>query len=191
MSLNTASRWQAEHNTQDLEHARPASPFTEGFQPQHTLPIQHAWLTAVTLRAAAGPICVQQALSHSWTLQGLLSHRSALGPPAGQRMVACTQPRRVAAMTVAARVAQEMGSGLGDEVGYAIRFEDVCSKVRRGRTCAVSTGPVWQPVRLPGGGQQPPAITSLLERGLRASPVCGIPNLQATVSLSPSAPVEL
>ena len=73
------------------------------------------------------------------------------GPPAGQRMVACTQPRRVAAMTVAARVAQEMGSGLGDEVGYAIRFEDVCSKVRSGRTWAVGTRPVWQPVWLPGG----------------------------------------
>ena len=41
--------------------------------------------------------------------------------------VACTQPRRVAAMSVAARVAQEVGCELGDEVGYAIRFEDVTS----------------------------------------------------------------
>ena len=57
-------------------------------------------------------------------------------------------------MTVAARVAQEMGSGLGDEVGYAIRFEDVCSKVCSGRTCAVRMQPVWQPVRLLGGLQQ-------------------------------------
>ena len=43
-------------------------------------------------------------------------------------MVACTQPRRVAAMTVAARVAQEMGVALGQEVGYSIRFEDVSTK---------------------------------------------------------------
>ena len=57
-------------------------------------------------------------------------------------------------MTVAARVAQEMGSGLGDEVGYAIRFEDVCSKVCSGHTCAVRMQPVWQPVRLPVGLQQ-------------------------------------
>lgn len=37
--------------------------------------------------------------------------------------VACTQPRRVAAMSVAARVADEMDVRLGDEVGYSIRFE--------------------------------------------------------------------
>ncbi|KAN0082175.1 P-loop containing nucleoside triphosphate hydrolase protein [Elaphomyces granulatus] len=38
--------------------------------------------------------------------------------------IGCTQPRRVAAMSVAARVAEEMGVKLGNEVGYAIRFED-------------------------------------------------------------------
>lgn len=48
---------------------------------------------------------------------------------AGGRMVACTQPRRVAAMTVAARVAEETGDALGREVGYAIRFEDVSTPV--------------------------------------------------------------
>ncbi|TPP65967.1 Pre mRNA splicing factor ATP dependent RNA [Fasciola gigantica] len=42
-------------------------------------------------------------------------------------MVGCTQPRRVAAMSVARRVAEEMGSRLGEEVGYAIRFEDCTS----------------------------------------------------------------
>jgi HrpA-like RNA helicase len=52
------------------------------------------------------------------------------GWTAGGRLVACTQPRRVAAMTVAARVAQEMGCALGEEVGYAIRFEDVSTKVQ-------------------------------------------------------------
>lgn len=41
--------------------------------------------------------------------------------------VGCTQPRRVAAMSVAARVAEEMGKKLGNEVGYAIRFEDATS----------------------------------------------------------------
>lgn len=42
-------------------------------------------------------------------------------------MVGCTQPRRVAAMSVAKRVAQEMGCQLGGTCGYAIRFEDVTS----------------------------------------------------------------
>lgn len=41
--------------------------------------------------------------------------------------IGCTQPRRVAAMSVAARVAQEMNVKLGQEVGYSIRFEDCTS----------------------------------------------------------------
>ncbi|TAQ90968.1 hypothetical protein B7494_g718 [Chlorociboria aeruginascens] len=41
--------------------------------------------------------------------------------------VGCTQPRRVAAMSVAARVADEMGVKVGNEVGYSIRFEDSTS----------------------------------------------------------------
>lgn len=43
-------------------------------------------------------------------------------------MIGCTQPRRVAAMSVAKRVSDEMGTSLGDEVGYAIRFEDCTSE---------------------------------------------------------------
>jgi pre-mRNA-splicing factor ATP-dependent RNA helicase DHX15/PRP43 len=43
------------------------------------------------------------------------------------KMVACTQPRRVAAMSVAKRVANEMDVQLGQEVGYSIRFEDITS----------------------------------------------------------------
>ena len=44
-----------------------------------------------------------------------------------KRGVACTQPRRVAAMSVAQRVAEEMDVGLGQQVGYNIRFEDCTS----------------------------------------------------------------
>lgn len=39
-------------------------------------------------------------------------------------VIGCTQPRRVAAMSVAKRVAEEVGCKLGEEVGYSIRFED-------------------------------------------------------------------
>ncbi len=38
--------------------------------------------------------------------------------------VGCTQPRRVAAMSVAKRVAEEYGCLLSEQVGYTIRFED-------------------------------------------------------------------
>ncbi|XP_039955108.1 ATP-dependent RNA helicase DHX15 homolog [Bactrocera neohumeralis] len=47
----------------------------------------------------------------------------------GKKGVACTQPRRVAAMSVAQRVSEEMDVGLGEEVGYSIRFED-CSSAK-------------------------------------------------------------
>uniref|UniRef100_A0A5F7ZAR5 RNA helicase n=2 Tax=Macaca TaxID=9539 RepID=A0A5F7ZAR5_MACMU len=40
------------------------------------------------------------------------------------RVVGVTQPRRVAAVTVAGRVAEERGAVLGHEVGYCIRFDD-------------------------------------------------------------------
>ena len=41
--------------------------------------------------------------------------------------IGCTQPRRVAAMSVAKRVAEEYGCRLGQEIGYTIRFEDCTS----------------------------------------------------------------
>lgn len=41
------------------------------------------------------------------------------------KLIACTQPRRVAAMSVARRVADEMDVQLGEEVGYSIRFEEL------------------------------------------------------------------
>ncbi|KAF9485861.1 P-loop containing nucleoside triphosphate hydrolase protein [Pholiota conissans] len=49
------------------------------------------------------------------------------GYTANGQKVGCTQPRRVAAMSVAARVAEEMGTKVGYEVGYSIRFEDCTS----------------------------------------------------------------
>uniref|UniRef100_A0A8U8B8S8 Helicase ATP-binding domain-containing protein n=1 Tax=Geospiza parvula TaxID=87175 RepID=A0A8U8B8S8_GEOPR len=51
-----------------------------------------------------------------------------LGGLRGGLKIGVTQPRRVAAMSVAARVAVEMGTKLGNEVGYSIRFEDCTSE---------------------------------------------------------------
>lgn len=42
----------------------------------------------------------------------------------GSGRIGCTQPRRLAATSVARRVAQELGVSLGEEVGYQIRFQD-------------------------------------------------------------------
>eukprot|EP01099_Mayorella_cantabrigiensis_P002926 TRINITY_DN2315_c1_g1_i1.p1 TRINITY_DN2315_c1_g1~~TRINITY_DN2315_c1_g1_i1.p1 ORF type:complete len:1050 (-),score=283.26 TRINITY_DN2315_c1_g1_i1:113-3175(-) len=49
------------------------------------------------------------------------------GYTADGKKIGCTQPRRVAAMSVAKRVSDEMGVKLGAEVGYSIRFEDCTS----------------------------------------------------------------
>merc|ERR1719318_942084 len=41
------------------------------------------------------------------------------------KMVAVTQPRRVAAVSLAKRVAKEMGGEVGGVVGFRVRFQDV------------------------------------------------------------------
>ena len=45
----------------------------------------------------------------------------------GGKCIAITQPRRVAATSLAARVATEQGVSLGTSVGYSIRFDERCS----------------------------------------------------------------
>ena len=45
----------------------------------------------------------------------------------GQRSIAHTQPRRIAARSVAKRIAEECSVELGGEVGYAVRFDDKTS----------------------------------------------------------------
>jgi ATP-dependent helicase HrpA len=42
----------------------------------------------------------------------------------GGRLIGHTQPRRIAASSVAKRIAQELNSPLGDVVGYKVRFQD-------------------------------------------------------------------
>ena len=56
-----------------------------------------------------------------------LTQYLAEGGFANEGMIGCTQPRRVAAISVAKRVAEEVGCELGQEVGYTIRFEDCTS----------------------------------------------------------------
>lgn len=54
-------------------------------------------------------------------------HELLAANPDGKKQVCCTQPRRVAAMSVAKRVAEEMDVEFGQQVGYTIRFEDLTS----------------------------------------------------------------
>ena len=47
------------------------------------------------------------------------------------KTIAVTQPRRIAAVTIARRVSEEMGCKLGGLVGYAVRFDDTSSPQTR------------------------------------------------------------
>ncbi|EPZ32495.1 DUF1605 domain-containing protein [Rozella allomycis CSF55] len=51
--------------------------------------------------------------------------------PKSNKKICITQPRRVAAISLANRVAEEMGEKVGGKVGYTIRFEDVTSSDTR------------------------------------------------------------
>ncbi|QTN31082.1 ATP-dependent RNA helicase HrpA [Akkermansiaceae bacterium] len=48
-----------------------------------------------------------------------------------KRLIGCTQPRRIAAVSVAERVAEELGVAVGDFVGYQVRFDDRTSRATR------------------------------------------------------------
>ncbi|TPF87159.1 ATP-dependent helicase [Bifidobacterium sp. UTCIF-37] len=54
-----------------------------------------------------------------------------LGRGSHGRQIVHTQPRRIAARTVAERIASEMGVRLGDEIGYQVRFTDESSPSTR------------------------------------------------------------
>ncbi|MFD2257977.1 ATP-dependent RNA helicase HrpA [Luteolibacter algae] len=47
------------------------------------------------------------------------------------KLIGCTQPRRIAAVSVAKRVAEELKTELGDYVGYQVRFDDRTSRETR------------------------------------------------------------
>ena len=53
------------------------------------------------------------------------------GAGQGGAMIGHTQPRRIAARSVAERIAEELGTELGDVVGYQVRFTDRTSKQSR------------------------------------------------------------
>ncbi|MCW2738372.1 ATP-dependent RNA helicase HrpA [Nocardioides sp.] len=53
------------------------------------------------------------------------------GPANGGGLIGHTQPRRIAARSVAERIAEELGTELGDVVGYQVRFTDRTSRASR------------------------------------------------------------
>ena len=91
-----------------------------------TLPVA-AYREALLEAVAAYQVLVVVGETGSGKTTQIPQYLDAAGYTGPGRKLGCTQPRRVAAMAVAARVATEMDVVLGHEVGYAIRFEDCTS----------------------------------------------------------------
>lgn len=105
-------------------------------------PLVHLWL----FTRAVSRLCFQDLSEYSIKLScsGIHPDTTQVGYTKVGK-VGCTQPRRVAAMSVAARVSQEMDTKLGQEVGYSIRFEDCTSdatviKVKRHHGVSTNEG---------------------------------------------------
>jgi len=79
----------------------------------------------------------------------LLLEQAILDGDATRTNVVCTQPRRIAAITVAERVAQERGEVIGESVGYCVRFAQVMPR-GYASVCYMTTGMLLR--RLSGRG---------------------------------------
>ncbi|KAF2203200.1 P-loop containing nucleoside triphosphate hydrolase protein [Delitschia confertaspora ATCC 74209] len=100
------------------------------YKPSALLPIaQHREALLYTIETYPVTIVVGQTGSGKTTQ--IPQYMEKAGWCSDGKSIAITQPRRVAATTVAARVAEEMRCQLGQEVGYSIRFEDVTSSKTR------------------------------------------------------------
>ncbi|KAH7862584.1 hypothetical protein Vadar_006801 [Vaccinium darrowii] len=122
-NLNTSvNRWNGRHYSQR---------YYEILEKRKTLPVWHQkdeFLQA--LKANQILILVGETGSGKTTqIPQFVLEAVELETPDKRRkfMIGCTQPRRVAAMSVSRRVAEEMDVNIGDEVGYSIRFEDCTS----------------------------------------------------------------
>ncbi len=90
------------------------------FPPQ--LPVsQHADTIAKAIREHQVVIVAGETGSGKTTQLPKICLQAGLGTTG---LIGCTQPRRLAAISMASRVAEELGEPLGQSVGYAVRFDD-------------------------------------------------------------------
>lgn len=74
------------------------------------------------------PKFIQKLFATDIQSNGSSGSGSRSGANSTEDCVVCTQPRRVATVTIAQRVAAEMGEEVGGIVGYGIRFEEKASR---------------------------------------------------------------
>lgn len=106
--------------------SRPAGPLPE-YDPQ--LPIT-ARRTEILAALAAHPVLIVAGETGSGKSTQLPRYCLELGR-GGERRIAHTQPRRLAARALASRIAQELREPVGQSVGYRVRFADRVSEHTR------------------------------------------------------------
>lgn len=88
-----------------------------------TLPV-YGYRDSLLSAIAANPVVVVVGETGSGKTTQIPQYLCEAGYCEGGKKVGCTQPRRVAATSVAARVADEVGCKVGAEVGYSVRFDN-------------------------------------------------------------------
>ncbi|MDB6152427.1 MAG: Helicase-associated domain protein [Chthoniobacteraceae bacterium] len=104
--------------------------------PNHTLPVWRLHPDIVCILTSGNQLVLVAATGSGKTTQ--VPQMLLDAGVAGARRIVILQPRRVAARTVATRVAWERGGRLGAEVGYQVRFEEHLSDASR--LCFVTEG---------------------------------------------------
>ncbi|KAG9393207.1 Helicase associated domain (HA2) [Carpediemonas membranifera] len=111
-----------------LDGARQGFPQTKIEERRRALPVYAQKEHIIeTIRANQVTILVGQTGSGKTTQVPQYLHEAGMTRGAGHRAICVTQPRRVAATSIARRVSEEMGTDLGDLVGYNVRFDDCTS----------------------------------------------------------------
>ncbi|RMD71685.1 MAG: DEAD/DEAH box helicase, partial [Gammaproteobacteria bacterium] len=105
---------------------RPSEPFPFDLNIPPELPI-HGHAEAIARAILEHPVVIVAGETGS----GKTTQLPKIALSLGRRRIACTQPRRIAAVAMARRVAQELGTPLGRGVGYRMRFSEKRSQETR------------------------------------------------------------
>lgn len=120
-----------------LPAARPANPVPSITFPE-ALPVS-ARRDEIAQAIAAHPVVIVCGETGSGKTTQLPKIALALGRglgTGGRGLIGHTQPRRIAASSVAKRIAEELNSPLGEVVGYKVRFQD---RLQRGASVKLMT----------------------------------------------------
>lgn len=112
---------------QQQHHGTAAAAEPAAKRPKHGLPVESVRRELLYLVESHATVVVVGETGCGKTTQ-IPRFLHEAGWTADGYQVVCTQPRRVAAVSIAQRVADEMGVAVGTTVGYGVRFEDASNQ---------------------------------------------------------------